>query len=204
MEIKLKSHTIKAETGITVTVTEMCDKSWFVRACERTSNKKIPESRQQILLREMYLAEHSPIRSRRFWVDVEHCPVFVANHFARHHEGVNQFHQSHRSDRCKIDDLKTNRLTPTSFSMDCNAQALINMAKVRLCYQASEDTRLVMRLICDCMRFVDIDLASVMLPKCEHNGGICRELKPCGRCKTYKQWLIEGDCLYPVAKEDKV
>lgn len=186
----LRKKSVENE-GITVTVEEKSDRRYFIKACEATTGRRIlNEVRQNVLLREMYLAEHSPIREREFWIQIENCPTFVANHFARHHEGVNQYHLSHRSDRCGVKDEESNRMTPTTFCMSANAQALINIAKVRLCSQASKETRKVMEMIVEAMRDVDSALAGCLVPKCYYSG-ICRELKCCGKAKLYRQWLVE-------------
>lgn len=167
-----------------VTVTDVLGLTYFKKACEATSGKELPEARVIPLLKNMYKAEHSTIRERKFWVEVKGCPVFVANHFRTHNVGVEHFHLSHRSDRTGVEDTATNRMTPTSFSFMCNAQSLINMARRRLCSKASEETRDVMKLIRQCLlEGVDPDLAECMVPECEYRGK-CYELRSCGRIKT--------------------
>lgn len=163
-----------------VTVTDVLGLTYFKKACEATSGKELPEDRVMPLLKKMYKAEHSPIRERKFWVEVKRCPVFVANHFRTHNVGIEHFHLSHRSDRTGINDTITNRLTPTSFSFMCNAQSLINMARKRLCNKASKETRDVMKLIRLCLLDgVDPALAECMVPECEYRGQ-CNELHSCG------------------------
>lgn len=162
-----------------VTVTDVLGLTYFKKACEATSGKELPEDRVLPLLEKMYKAEHSPIRERKFWVEVKGCPVFVANHFRTHNVGIEHFHLSHRSDRTGVEDTATNRLTPTSFSFMCNAQSLINMARKRLCSKASRETYNVMRLIRDCLSDgVDPALAECLVPECEYRGQ-CHELYPC-------------------------
>ena len=162
-----------------VTVTDVLGLTYFKKACEATSGKELPEDRVLTLLEKMYKAEHSPIRERKFWVEVKRCPVFVANHFRTHNVGVEHFHLSHRSDRTGIKDTVINRLTPTSFSFMCNAQSLINMARKRLCGKASRETYDVMRLIKLCLEDgVDPALAECLVPECEYRGQ-CHELHPC-------------------------
>ena len=177
--------------GIRVSVTDVSGYDNFKKACESTTGGNLSPDKVKNLCNKMYLAEHSPIRERVFWIAVDNVPTFVASHFARHHEGINQFHQSHRSDRCGVADELSNRLTPTHFEFSANAQALINMSRRRLCSQASSTTRLVMQAIKDCMREVDNGLANCMLPDCEYRGNVCYELKTCGKHQTYKEWLIK-------------
>lgn len=164
-----------------VTVTDVTGLKYFKKACEATSGKPIPEDRVIPLLKKMYKAEHSPIRERKFWVEVKNCPTIVANHFRTHNVGVEHFHLSHRSDRTGVKDQESNRLTPTSFSFMCNAQSLINMARKRLCHKASPETLSVMWLIKQCLLDgVDFPLGELLVPECDYRKG-CNELKSCGR-----------------------
>lgn len=155
----------------------------FKKACEATTGKSITKETAHNLLKKMYLAEHSPIRCRLFFIEIKNIPTFVCNHFVRHKVGVEFFCLSHRSDRCKVPDEQSNRLTPTSFSMLINAQALINMARKRLCNKASEETRKVMKLIRETIQTIDPLLALTLVPDCIYRGG-CHELT---KCKGDKQ-----------------
>lgn len=193
VEGKTKDSMEVEKKGIRVMVRDCNGMKNFINACESTTGKKINRDRAINLRNKMYLAEHSPIRERVFWVTVDNVPTFVANHFARHHEGINQFHLSHRSDRCGVPDQESNRLTPTHFEFSANAQALINMSRRRLCLQASTATRMVMEMIKDCIREIDIGLANCMLPDCEYRSNVCYELNGCGKHISYSQWIIERD-----------
>lgn len=151
----------------------------FKRACESTTGRTMTKQSAHNLLKKMYDAEHSPIRCRMFFIEIRNIPTFVCNHFVRHKVGVEFFCLSHRSDRCKVPDEQSNRLTPTSFSMLINAQALINMARKRLCKKASEETRKVMELIKDTIGEIDPLLALRLVPDCVYRGS-CHEIQPCG------------------------
>lgn len=153
---------------------------YFKKACEATTGKKLKNEQAEKLLAKMYKAEHSPIRCRMFFIEIKNVPTFVANHFVRHKVGVEFFCLSHRSDRTGVKDELSNRLTPTNFAMLINAQALINMARKRLCNKASRETCEVMGLIKDTMGAVDPELAYRMVPDCEYRG-YCHEIQPCGR-----------------------
>jgi hypothetical protein len=174
-----------------VRLNRACIYLWFCFARRRriTDNVLLDEGMDIIsrrldifnIFEKMYKAEHSPIRERKFWVEVKNCPTFVANHFRTHNVGVEHFHLSHRSDRTGVKDQESNRLTPTSFSFMCNAQSLINMARKRLCHKASPETRDVMWLIKQCLLDgVDFPLGELLVPECDYRKG-CNELKSCGR-----------------------
>lgn len=202
-ETKMRSNTVTAEINdreVTITVEEIVDKKYFIKACNSTSGFNVPIEKADFLMTRMYKAEHSPIRMRKFYVTVDGCPTFVANHFVRHTVGNDHFHRTHRSDRIKVADEDSNRMTPTHFEFSTNAQALIYMARKRLCTKASKETRQVMECIRECMRDVDNRLASAMVPDCEYRSGVCYEMEPCGKCMTYKEAmasdLIRADVGY--------
>ena len=93
----------------------------------------------------------------------------------------------------ELDWLKENsdRETPVNLSLCINAQSLIDMAKLRLCSQASAGTREVFKAIRSKISEIDLDLAKMMVPKCVYRGGICGEPKCCGynATKAFKEEL---------------
>lgn len=78
--------------------------------------------------------------------------------------------------------LKDNsdRETPVNLGLCLNAQALIDMAKVRLCHQAHRDTIEVFQAIKDAVKQIDPELAEMMVPKCVYRNGLCGEPRCCG------------------------
>lgn len=79
-------------------------------------------------------------------------------------------------------ELKVNsgRLTPTNLSLLVNAQSLIDMAKLRDCFQAATETRIVFSMIKNRIHDCDPDLAKMMVKKCIYRNGLCGEPKCCG------------------------
>lgn len=145
-------------------------------ACEFTMHN--PQS-SKMSLEKLYQCEHSPMRTQMFFVKMYDIPNFVSVHFVRHKIGVEHFVQTNRLDR-GADDI-ANRLTPTNHAMWCNAQSLICMARKRLCYKASKETRDVMLAICEAVADVDYGLYEKMVPECVYRGMICHEMKMCGK-----------------------
>lgn len=135
-----------------------------------------------ISLKKVYQCEHSPMRTQLFWIEMMGIPNFVSVHFVRHSVGLSHFVQTMRDDRGAGE--VANRLTETNHAMLINAQALVNMARKRLCMKAHAETRLVMSEIAEEIAKVDTDLAAAMVPECEYRGGVCHEIKPCGRLKA--------------------
>lgn len=133
-------------------------------------------------LAQVYKCEHSPMRTQLFWITLENIPTFVSVHLVRHKIGVEHFVKSNRPDR-NGGNTKIDRNTPVNHGMLINAEALINMAKKRLCHQASIETRKLMIRIKLAVEDVDPDLAKRMVPMCEYRGGVCHELHPCRKEK---------------------
>lgn len=134
-----------------------------------------------ISLKKVYHCEHSPMRTQLFWIEMLGIPNFVSVHLVRHHVGVDHYVQTMRDDRGAGE--VANRLTPTNHAMLINAQSLVNMARKRLCMKAHAETRVAMGSIVEEVAKIDADLAAVLIPECEYRGGVCHEIKPCGRLK---------------------
>lgn len=158
-----------------IRIKKLTDVSHMRRACEMTWKGNGRPSK--MTLRSIYDCEHSPIRSQVFWIEMIGVLSFVSVHFVRHKIGVEHFVQSNREDRGGTGDV--NRQTPVDHGMLVNAQALINMARKRLCFKAHKETRETMLAIKDAMAAVDPDLVMFLVPECEYRRG-CHEPKPCG------------------------
>ena len=135
---------------------------------------KLPE----IDLKKLYLSEHSPIRVRDFWIEMWKIPTSVAYQLRTHKNGVEHYIESFRSDRGGPPRDEATLAAPRNHAMKINAQALINMARARLCRKAEKETREVMEAIKAAIAEIDPDLAACMVPNCEYRGK-CYELKPC-------------------------
>lgn len=143
-------------------------------ACEATMRGK-----SNIDFHTAYKSEHSPIRTQIFWVEMIDIPTFVSVHYSRHKVGVEHFVRSNRNDRGGAGDDRVTRETPVNHSMLINAQALIQMARKRLCGKAHRAARGVMLRILEAIYAVDPWLGDFMVPECVYRGGICPEAKPC-------------------------
>ncbi len=129
-------------------------------------------------------AEHSPIRTLMFTIRME-LPYWVSVHFCRHKYGVEHFVSSQRNDRQSAYDRTTApQGAYVSHVMDINAQELMQMARMRLCKQASFETQMVMKMICDEVIEANPEFAPFLVPKCiAHHG--CNEFMPCGYYDGY-------------------
>ena len=124
-------------------------------------------------------AEHSPIRTLMFTVRME-VPYWVSVHFVRHKYGIEHYVSSQRNDRqSEYDRTKAPQDAMVCHVMDVNAQELIQIARMRLCKQASFETQLAMEAICDAVIETNPEFGPFLVPKCIAHGG-CNEFKSCG------------------------
>lgn len=136
--------------------------------------------------RKILEAEHSPIRTLMFTVRME-VPYWVSVHFVRHKYGVEHYVSSQRNDRQdNYDRTKAPQDATVTHIMDINAQELIQMARMRLCGQASAATRKAMRAVCDAVVETNPEFAPFLLPKCVMRGG-CNEFRACGFWDGYRK-----------------
>ena len=171
--------------NIKVTVTDVGGSYRDVADAARTTigleegNKEVSDN---YMLR-MYRAEHSPIRLREFKIVIENCPSWVATHFVRHHIGVEKFVSTQRTDRTGVDRNKLPQDSPVRLQMNCNAQAMINISRKRLCNQASKETRMIWKKVLEELRKIDKPLYDSCVSECIYRGH-CPEYKGCGYNKT--------------------
>lgn len=160
-----------------IKVTKLTDVELARKACQFTLHS---HNKTKVGLDKLYGSEHSPARTQLLWVEMYDIPSFVSTHFVRHKIGVEHYVQTNRVDRGGSDDCSRN--SSVNHAMLINAQALINIARKRLCTQASKETREVMQAIKDSVKEVDEDLAKYMVVDCDYRGGKCYEFRCCGRC----------------------
>lgn len=140
-------------------------------------------------LRSIYGWEHSITRSQIFSIQLIDVFSFVSVHLVRH-VTTTPFVMSKRTDRGG--DGSEDRYTLVNHRFIANAESLMHIARRRLCYQASPETRQVVKMVKEEIRKIDPDLAYFMVPNCVYRGGICPEPKPCGNYKI-KRYKGEDD-----------
>lgn len=143
-------------------------------ACDFTRKPGVKPS--TMTLQKIYHCEHSPARVLMFAVQLDGVKSFVSTHLVRHKHGVEHFVESNRDDRGG--DQTVDRHTPVRHLMIANAQALMNMARKRLCFASHKETVGVFVRIKNAVRRVDPNLADYMAPECVIRG-YCPELRPC-------------------------
>ena len=126
-------------------------------------------------------SEHSPLRLLEFDIKVYGVPEWVSVHFVRHHIGIEKFISTQRTDRTGSTIPRDQHLQgePLNMHLRLNAQAIINISKVRLCSKASKETREVWIEVVNKLSGIEPELAKACVPSCIYRG-FCPEMKPCG------------------------
>lgn len=160
-----------------ITVEKITGVALMRRACEMTMHGQTSKAS----LDKLYKAEHSPIRTQLFWIELVGIPTFVSVHFVRHKIGVEHFVKSMRDDLyIDPDDYsKVDRNTPLHHGMFINAQSLIQLSRKRLCLKSHHVTGGWMQRIRKQVRKVDEDLYRYMVPECVYRNGYCPEMTEC-------------------------
>jgi thymidylate synthase ThyX len=133
----------------------------------------------------MLHSEHSPIRTVMYRIEMKGIPSFVSVHLVRHKIGVEHFVKSLRVDRCGTGN--EDRWSPVDHVMILNAQALMNLARRRLCKKASLETQEAMKGIKKAVAIIDPVLARHLVPMCVYRGDVCHEFKSCGYRPHYTE-----------------
>lgn len=126
-------------------------------------------------------AEHSPIRLLSYMWTWENIPYWVTVHLVRHHIGIEKFVSTSRPDR------NGNKYTRHDLSQDAlvnmtvvaNAQAIINISRIRLCNKASRETRQAWEMFLQELKKVEPELVYACVPNCIYRKG-CPEMQSCG------------------------
>lgn len=123
---------------------------------------------------QMCASEHSPLREVVYRVECYDVPRRAMSHLVRHHEGIEKFVCTSRPDRNPNADPF---LVNVAFTI--NAQALIQISRVRLCFKAWHQTLVVWKTIVDEIRLIDPVVAQYCVCNCLYRLGICPETPSC-------------------------
>lgn len=155
----------------------------------RTAIGKSGKDREEVevssdLKTKLLLAEHSIIRAlwiKWLWVEI---PYWVTVHFKTHSLGTLQ---DTRTQRIKEDRGKEPQEALVEHEMACNAQAIINISRKRLCYKASKETREAWKNVIHNLYKCEPELAHVCVRECVYRG-FCPELNSCGFVNISDTW----------------
>ena len=132
--------------------------------------------------RKILRARHSPIRELKFVFRLTNVPYWVAGHLVRHIH-AQPYVGSQRNDRqSKYDRNAARQDAPVNMLWSMGAEELIQIANKRLCQKAATETRELVEQMCVEVLTKCPEFADELVPMCVRNGGVCYEVKPCGRC----------------------
>lgn len=156
----------------------LCKKCAFATIGKETD--KLP-SREW--LHDIMEARHSPIRELHFAFEFIGLPSYIATHFARH-KHARPYIQTQRNDRQdKYDRRKAPQDAPVIMFLCMEGEEIQIIANKRTCMLADQATRVVAQAMCDLVEYNAPYCNGLLVPMCEYHGGVCHEMKPCGRCK---------------------
>jgi len=148
----------------------------------KDSIKKDPS---EAFKKKILTSEHSPIRKLLFDITWENIPYWVAMHIRTHHVGFKSadddlyFIETQRSDRTQTDRDELPQTAEVALNIQINAQAMINVSRVRLCRQASTETRAAWIEMLNEIQKIEPILYSLCIPNCVYRNGLCQETTNC-------------------------
>lgn len=127
-------------------------------------------------------AEHSPIRELVFKFRMD-APYWVLNELRTHHVGCEMYMQSSRNDRQgDFDRNEAPQGMMRTADFVCNLQSLIDIARKRLCHNATREMQSLVAMMCDEVENRFEWTKGLFVPQCIYRGGWCHEMKGCGYC----------------------
>lgn len=156
----------------------LCKQCTLVTVGKETNNPPTDKFKKELLR-----ARHSPIRVLQFMFYLKDVPYWVSVHLCRHIH-AQPFVKTQRNDRQNgYDRNAAPQDSPVDMMWLVNAEELITIANKRLCKQASKETRVLIKMLCDEVIKVCPEFKRELVPMCVRNGGICYEMFPCGERK---------------------
>lgn len=129
--------------------------------------------------RDLLRARHSPIRELKFVFLLTDLPYWVSVHLSRHIH-AQPYVKTQRNDRqSQYDRNSAPQNSPVSMMWSVNGEELITIANKRLCNLASQETREVVKIICNKVIEVCPEFKDELVPMCVRNGGVCYEMFSC-------------------------
>lgn len=177
-----------------------CDWLDAKNECRNTVNKEATDAPvTKDFRKKLLISEHSPIRLLSIKWRWEGIFSWVSVHFARHWLGWDKWVSTQRSDRTGTDRNKQPQDTLVNMDIRANAQALINVSRFRLCYQASPETRSCMEDLKLKIAETEPQIADVMVPNCIYRCG-CPEFSQCGFFKKFCESIEDSEELTDIQK----
>lgn len=160
--------------------------------CRNTVNKHPTDNTPKSeFKKKLLISEHSPIRLlevKWHW----NLKSWISVHFARHWLGWDKWIGTQRTDRTGVNRDSSTQDVIVPMDIKANAQALINVGRYRLCYQASDETRGYMEDLKVSIKKHEEELADTLVPNCVYRCG-CPEFIPCGYWGRFLKYCKDND-----------
>lgn len=162
--------------------------------CRNTINKEATDVEpNQQFIKQILISEHSPIRLATIRWRWEGIKYWISTHWCRHWLGFDKWVSTQRTDRTGIDRDKSPQDAPVNMDVNANAQALINIARYRLCRQASSETRAYMEDVKLAIAGAgQPEIANVLVPNCIYRAG-CPEFTCCGYWQKFLKYCEDNN-----------
>ena len=183
-----------------ITIREITNNQEVLNRCRTTVWKDGLDKEPSVtFMNDIYMSEHSPIREKTFSIEIKNIPSWLATHFVRHSIGYTPYVSTQRDDRITYEGTRDDRKQGELVNMDItlNAQAFINVSKLRLCGQAHIQAQQLWNAVLVELEKLDKPLFNHCVPTCIYRGFCSEKSKTCNRVSTkkYKEWrdtYVEG------------
>lgn len=161
--------------------------------CRTTVNKDFTDNEpSKSFIYSLIISEHSPLRLIRYIFKFEDIPHFTMGHLVRHHVGSEKFVGTRREDRTGVDRSTLSQTDPVTMDMEVNGQAIIDISRKRLCFQASKETRELWEKVKNKVaESGELELSDAMVPNCVYRCG-CPEFQSCGYWDKFTKWALNN------------
>jgi hypothetical protein len=123
------------------------------------------------------VSEHSPIYTLHWTIEILDIPSWTSNQFVRSHEGFVPFVSTQRNDKQnEYDRRKAPQDAPVNLRFEANAEGILLMSRKRLCFTASNETRIIWENVIEELKKVSPELAELCVKPCIYRRGICAEV----------------------------
>lgn len=154
-------------------------------AARFTQRKEILEKEPSAKFKKAIIkAEHSPLRCLMFSIDFYDIPSYVSTHLVRHIH-AQPFVSTSRPDidGNQIPREQQKKSDPCNMRLVLNAQEIINISRVRLCFRAERATREAWNQVIRTLAQTEPALAAACVPNCIYRS-FCPEMECCGYVNT--------------------
>ena len=135
--------------------------------------------------RKIIKAEHSPLRSLMFNIDLYDIPYYAHVHLVRHVHAQPYVSTARPDiDGNQLPREEQKKDDPVNIRLFLNAQEILHISRARLCNKAEKDTRKIWEEVILELWKQEPILANACVPNCVYRNGICPEMKCCGFCNT--------------------